>query len=401
MSDLDKDKNLHTTPDEEAREEAETQGADKLVGAEPDERDLPEQSDEAEAQRPETAAAAATAAKPGMPAWPWVGVSVVAVAALAFVLIAKPFGGANEKIGEFDGGKVTKLDMYDEIKSQVPESQFTGMVDSILEKKLIAKLADQAGVKVTDEQVNKEIATYETNFGGKEAFQSQLDQAGITLQTFKDQQIIPMLLEKNLYISQHPAKDEEYKTYFDANPDKFATSPKQIKASHILVDTKEEADAILADLKAGKDFATIAKEKSKDTGSAANGGDLGDFFGKGAMVAEFEDAAFKLKKGELSDVVQTQYGFHIIKVTDIKEAVMPTYDEKKAEAEDAYWADQLSQNEKTWLDKLKEDNHVKNLVEAEEPAASPEASAPAASEPAASEPAASEPAASPSASAAQ
>lgn len=399
MSDLDKDKNLHTTPDEEAREEAETQGADKLEGAEPDERDFLEETEEADeaAQRPETAAAAAPAAKPGMPAWPWVGVSVVAVAALAFVLIAKPFGGANEKIGQFDGGKVTKLDMYDEIKSQVPESQFTGMVDAILEKKLIAKLADEAGVKVTDEQIDKELANYETNYGGKDAFQSQLDQAGISLQTFKDQQIAPMLLEKNLYISQHPAKEEDYKAYFDANPDTFATTPKQIKASHILVDTKEEADAILADLKAGKDFATLAKQKSKDTGSAANGGDLGDFFGKGAMVAEFEDAAFKLKKGELSDVVQTQYGFHIIKVTDVKEAVIPPYDEKKADVEDAYWADQLGKNETTWLDKLKEDNHVKNLVEAEEPAASPEASAPAASE----KPAASEPAASPSASAAQ
>ncbi|MFD0670516.1 peptidylprolyl isomerase [Cohnella sp. GCM10027633] len=327
-----------------------------------------------------------------MSAKPWIGVSVVAVAALAFVLIANPFGGSSDKLGTFDGGAVTKNDFYEEIKAQVPAEQFTGMVDSIIEKKLIAKLADKAGLAVTDEEISKEIGKYETNFGGAEAFQQALDQNGIDLATFKAQQIIPMVLKTKLYAEQHPATEDDFKKYFEDNQNTFATTPKQVKASHILVATQEEADAILADLKAGQDFATIAKAKSVDTGSAVNGGELGDFFGPGAMVPEFEEAAFKLNKGEISEVVPSEYGFHIIKVTDVKEAVVPPYDEKKADVENAYWTEQLGTNESEWLDKLKEDNNAKNLVEEKEPAASPSAS-PAAS-PSASAPAESAPASS-------
>ncbi len=87
----------------------------------------------------------------------------------------------------------------------------------------------------------------------------------------------------------------------------------QVWARHILVDTEAEAKTILNFLKAGGDFATFAKTSSKDTGSGANGGDLG-WFGKGQMIPEFEAAAFSLKVGEISEPIKTQYGYHIIQV---------------------------------------------------------------------------------------
>ena len=87
----------------------------------------------------------------------------------------------------------------------------------------------------------------------------------------------------------------------------------QVWARHILVDTEAEAKSILNFLKAGGDFATFAKTSSKDTGSGANGGDLG-WFGKGQMIPEFEAAAFKMKVGEISEPIKTQYGYHIIQV---------------------------------------------------------------------------------------
>ncbi len=97
----------------------------------------------------------------------------------------------------------------------------------------------------------------------------------------------------------------------------------EVQASHILVlstdtDAEQKAAQILADLKAGKDFAELAKAKSQDPGSGSKGGDLG-FFKRGRMVKEFEDAAFKMKVGDVSDVIKSQFGFHIIKVTDRKE----------------------------------------------------------------------------------
>ncbi len=102
----------------------------------------------------------------------------------------------------------------------------------------------------------------------------------------------------------------------------------EIHASHILVEKKEEADDIEAKLKAGGDFAALAKEKSKDAGSGANGGDLG-FFKKGDMVKPFEEAAIALKPGEVSAPVQSQFGWHVIKLIEKRNRPAPVYDTVK------------------------------------------------------------------------
>lgn len=109
-----------------------------------------------------------------------------------------------------------------------------------------------------------------------------------------------------------------------------ATPPtNEVKARHILVKTKEEADAIIKDLDAGKKFEDIAKEKSTDPGSGANGGDLG-YFGAGQMVPEFEKAAFALNVGEYTKTpVQSQFGFHIIKLEDKRAQQPPAFDQVK------------------------------------------------------------------------
>ena len=102
----------------------------------------------------------------------------------------------------------------------------------------------------------------------------------------------------------------------------------EVHAHHILVATQDEAKAIEAQLKNGADFATLAKEKSKDPSGAQNGGDLG-WFTKDQMVPEFADAAFKLDKGQISDPVHTQFGWHIIRVDDKRMKPVPTFDQIK------------------------------------------------------------------------
>jgi parvulin-like peptidyl-prolyl isomerase len=104
----------------------------------------------------------------------------------------------------------------------------------------------------------------------------------------------------------------------------------QVWARHILVGTEAEAKAALQLINQGVNFAEVAKKYSKDTGSGANGGDLG-WFGKGAMVAEFEEAAFKLKIGEISEPVKSQFGYHIIQVLGRQELPLDTsqYEQKK------------------------------------------------------------------------
>ena len=100
----------------------------------------------------------------------------------------------------------------------------------------------------------------------------------------------------------------------------------EIHARHILVDTEDEAKEIQERLKKGEDFATVAKEKSKDPN--AEGGDLG-FFARGQMLKPFEDAAFALEVGKISDPVQTQFGWHIIKVEEKRDRPLPTFDQVK------------------------------------------------------------------------
>ncbi len=121
--------------------------------------------------------------------------------------------------------------------------------------------------------------------------------------------------------------DEQVRTYYDENPALYSTT--QVKASHILVKDEDTAKQVLADVRAHPEkFGDVAKEKSTDTSSAQKGGDLG-MFGAGRMVPEFERVAFTLKPGEISEVVKTQYGFHVITVTERKEGEPKPFDQVK------------------------------------------------------------------------
>ena len=121
--------------------------------------------------------------------------------------------------------------------------------------------------------------------------------------------------------------EAEHKVYDEAVK-QMANVP-EVHARHILVPTEDEAKAVLAELKKGADFAALAKEKSKDPG-AAEGGDLG-YFTKEQMVPEFAEVAFKLDKGQISDPVKTQFGWHIIKVEDKRTKPTPAFEQVKTQ----------------------------------------------------------------------
>ena len=140
-----------------------------------------------------------------------------------------------------------------------------------------------------------------------------------------------VLMETLLHDTGKAALNDEamHKVYDEAA--KQMPPEQEVHARHILVQTEDEAKEIEAELKKGADFATLAKEKSKDPG-AADGGDLG-YFTKDQMVPEFSQAAFKLDKGQISDPVHTQFGWHIIKVEDKRTKPTPTFDEVRGQIE--------------------------------------------------------------------
>ena len=124
--------------------------------------------------------------------------------------------------------------------------------------------------------------------------------------------------------------DATRKVYEDAA--KQMGDEKEVRARHILVASEDEAKAVLAEIKKGTDFAELAKQKSKDPGAAAEGGDLG-YFGKEQMVPEFAEAAFKMDKGQVSDPIKTQFGWHIIKVEDKRTKPAPAFENVKDQIE--------------------------------------------------------------------
>ncbi len=151
------------------------------------------------------------------------------------------------------------------------------------------------------------------------------------LQDLKKRLIVESFLKKKVEV-ESKVSDEDMKKFYEQNKDKFK-SGEQIKASHILVKTEKEAKEVQAQLKAGGNFEELAKKSSVDS-SSAKGGDLG-WFGKGSMVPAFEKAALALREGQVSDVVKSDFGFHIIKLTGKRPAGIRPFEEVKEQIKGA------------------------------------------------------------------
>lgn len=226
---------------------------------------------------------------------------------------------------------------------EMPEEQIKQMhmrlTDSLVQEALIEQMAKEADVTVTDEQVMdqiKQIAGQKNQT--MEEVEEEIKGMGMTLEDIKGQ-IHTQMLAKEVAdkMTGVTVTEEDAKKFYDDNPQYFETQG-QVKASHILCGkrgiTEEEYPAELekikaaqARLKAGESFEDVAKDVSTCP-SSAKGGDLG-FFGKGQMDPAFEKAAFDLKVGETSDIVKSSFGYHIIKVTDKKEAGKTPFEEVK------------------------------------------------------------------------
>ncbi|WP_199614532.1 peptidylprolyl isomerase [Paenibacillus alkalitolerans] len=295
---------------------------------------------------------------------PWVlfGATAVGFAAYAFAQDGNgpaAGGGGNvgsEAVAKVDDETITANELYDFLVSQGGAQA----VDQLITERLVDNAAKKSNIKVTDEELNAEVDKIKEQMGGQEAFDQALVQYGLTVDKLKEQLVTQVQLTK-LLAPQIKITDEDLKKYYDENKEQFST-PEQVRASHILVETKEEAEAIVKQLKEGADFAELAEEKSKDPGSAAKGGDL-DFFGKGQMMPEFEEAAFKTPVGELSGIVETDYGFHIIKVTDKKEAKTPTFDEKKEEIRETLVQQQTNEKSQAYIEELRSKAKIENYLQ--------------------------------------
>ncbi|NUU79203.1 foldase protein PrsA [Paenibacillus xylanilyticus] len=286
----------------------------------------------------------------------WMIISGILAAALIIVIVYPPFGGGREAVASVNGTDISKDELYNELVSLGGESTLNSMITM----KLIDQEAAKAKVSVTDEDVNAEIESLKTQYGGEEGLNTALSQSGMTMDSLKKNTEVQVKIRKILE-PKTTVKDEDISAYYEENKATFAT-PEQVKASHILVATKEEADEIKKQLDEGADFATLASEKSTDTASAASGGDLG-FFGKGEMVEPFEKAAFSMQIDEISEPVKSDFGYHIIKKTDYKKATDPTLEDKKEDIRKILVEQQVGELSTNWMTELRSNATITNTLE--------------------------------------
>lgn len=248
-----------------------------------------------------------------------------------------------EIVARVNGEDIKKAEFENAVKSleaqvgqKVPAERrseiFREVLDQLIGYKLLVQESKTRNVTVTDAELDASLTQVRQQFPNEEAFKSALTAQSKTLDDFRRETRENMVIEKMLRAEVEPKVNvgqPEIQAFYDQNQERFQ-EPESVRASHILVkldagasdelkkQAQAKAEGILADVKKGTDFAELAK-KNSDDGSAAQGGDLG-FFGRGQMVPEFETAAFGLQPGQVSGLVQSQFGFHIIKLAEKRAA---------------------------------------------------------------------------------
>ena len=218
------------------------------------------------------------------------------ITASAITLAACSSDGDSEAVVETSAGNITKDQFYEELKDRYGEEILTELVTvKVLEDKY----------EVTDDMVQAEIEKAKEQFG--ENFEMVLQQSGFASEEDYADVLYVSLLQEQALAEDIEVTDEEIQQRFDR-------SKTEIDAQHILVADEETAKEVKTKIDDGEDFGELAAEYSMD-GSAQDEGKLG-YFTAGDMVAEFEDAAYGMEAGDISEPVQTEHGFHIIKVND-------------------------------------------------------------------------------------
>ena len=257
--------------------------------------------------------------------------AVVAIVIFAGLKLIKP--KEKEDIAAIVNGEVITWNEIEQQYNNLPSQLKQVMTEEVLlnqsiNEKLLMHEVKEKKIEVDEEELNSLVERVKSQFSGDQLNETLKNQ-GLTMEDFVEQ-LSNRLKINNLLSKEIPelmVNDSEIKTFFNENKESLAT-PEMVRASHILVNSSEEAEKLLAMLKNGSDFSELAADYSLD-GTAQNGGDLG-YFGRGTMVPEFEEAAFNLKVGEISGVVKTDYGYHIIKLTDRKAAKNANLEELRA-----------------------------------------------------------------------
>jgi len=240
------------------------------------------------------------------------------------------------------------------------------VLEDLISNELLYQESLKYGVTVENDDVEKRYSEVRSQFQDEAQFQNAMDAMNYTEKSLKFD--LERMLSVDVFINEELVQkttvtEDETRDFYEKNPNYFM-QPEQLRASHILItlddkDNEEKKQTALqrikevqAKLESGEDFASLAEEYSEGP-SSEKGGDLG-FFQRGQMVKAFEDAAFALEQGEVSDIVETSFGYHLITVTDRKTEMTAPYDSVKANIEQHLRQKRVAQKARVLLDTLRE-----------------------------------------------
>ncbi|MDQ3864223.1 MAG: peptidylprolyl isomerase [Actinomycetota bacterium] len=289
------------------------------------------------------------------------------------------------KIVTFDGGAVTQgeLDRFAEQSGfgslSKDDPQYRAAVQQIMPQLVsieIAKAyAQEHNITVSDKEVDHEIEKIKKQVGeqarssgqdlsNQKAYEQALKQNNITEEQLRDdiRENLPVQKVQKRVAGNAEPSDKEIQNYYEQNKEAQFTTPEQRCVRHILFnkDQKQKAEEVKQQLKNGGDFAKLAKEYSQDPGSAAKGGDLG-CIGKGDTVPDFEKAAFGAEQGEIVGPVKTQFGYHILQVTDVKPKHTRSLQEVESQIRSQLSTQKQSEKFSAWVKKQEKKRDVKYL----------------------------------------
>jgi len=304
---------------------------------------------------------------------------VLLLPALLLALVAAGCGGGSESVpadavAVVDGDEVAKSD-YDALitqarksytnqkrdfpKAGTPEFQTlkNQAVSFLVQREQFEQQAAELDVEVTDKQVEERLEQIKKQYfsGDPKKYEQQLKDQGLTDKQVRADIRAQVVSEKifNAVTKDVKVSDADVKAYYEKNEQQFST-PESREVRHILVKTKAQAEALAAELKAGGDFAKLAKQHSTDTGSKESGGEL--TITRGQTVAPFDKAAFSLAKNEVSAPVKTEFGFHLIEpLSEVKEASKAPLKEVENDIRQQLLQTKKNEAMTKWVDELKQD----------------------------------------------
>jgi peptidyl-prolyl cis-trans isomerase C len=249
------------------------------------------------------------------------------------------------------------------------------ILDNLIDRELLLQQAKSLKMAVPPQQVDTEMQQLVQRFPSKEAFEQALSAQNFTMEALKkdvEGQLLRQQLVKKEVLDKVNVSARDVQTFYDQHKDKYVEE-EQVHARHILIKVppqvtptdeaklKSKADDALKRATTGEDFSALAKELSDD-GSKENGGDLG-FFPRGRMVPPFEEAVFALQPGQISDIVRTQFGYHIIKAEERKTGRALAFDEAKGQAQEDLTREQTYARYQKYVAGLRSKSKVEVLLQ--------------------------------------